>query len=776
MKLQGELMEFMKDCYKYSNLQLQLTTKGEKALYFFKTILLIMVTIFIGFSSIEARVFTIQTGKEDGLKLNFTDEGAISEVITPKGNLASSAPSGFFVRDVVTEKDIELKRIVQGQDNGVLLYKAYEPDPKDSFKSLNINLEATFTSHPNRIETDIYIKNLNTNDQALIIYFVLPINMHGWKWGDDIRRSHFVAGTTEIQNTVDIGFGYHNQTSRYPIAAVYGSDGIAIGFPLDHPAAIRLIANPATNQLYIAFDVALSPHSKIPNAAYLRAIVYRFDPEWGFRSAIKKYYDIYPEFFKKRVNKEGLWAGIFGDLNHITNINDFGIAYHTTGVRQKALSFNDINNIYSLRYLLLAGERTFCNTLSNNLITSLSSRDDSYAKSILNSGIYNKDNTYVIYSSDNDACYYDRNKPNYIGHATIVVNTNPAIKEPNIATYLWDNSTRSIYSSPPDGGVLDGEFIDGVEGQSIRYADQLDYRKEHISASTFPLTYRYEYSSQIGKDILIPYPGTPVLTGTYEFLKWLRKDILDMNKLMMGNYSLKRYLPIAHLMDIMGSEISMGTKAQVNMKGNFSLEPQFDRLFDLWRTISYQKPYNLLLHFAYGNDWTHVTSDVIEHYFKNALFYGFYPGLIGIGDNPNLLYFKNPDIYERDRSLFKKYIPLIQALGSAGWEPVTYAKSDNPSIYVERYGPKSLGSIWYITVRNISDKRQTYSLTLTVETLGLTNALAVDFIDLITGDVVTATKTKLDETYLTIKDTIEANEVRMFTIKKGVYTDNSNSG
>jgi len=749
-------MEFIKNYYRYNNPQLQLITETTETIPSFKTIFLIMVTILIGFFLTNVFALTVQT--KDGMILDFTSEGTISKVITPKGNLASSSPSGFFIKDVVTGKDIYLKRTLQSQTNGTLLYKAYEPNPKDNSIPVGIKLEAIFTGYPNYIEADIYVNSLNANNHALIIYFALPINMDGWTWGDDIRRLRPVAGTTEIQNTIDIGFGYRNQMSRYPIAAIYGSDGIAIGYPLDHPAAIRLIANPVTNQLSIAFDVALSPHSKTPNLAHLKAIIYRFEPEWGFRSAIKKYYDIYPEFFRKRVDKEGLWAGTFKDLDKISNINDFGIAYHTTGVRSHALRFNDSNNIYSLRYLTLGGERTFCNILNNNLITFLSSRDDSYAQSVLNSAIYDKDNNYMIYTYDNDVCYYDRGKPGYVGHATIIVNSNPAIKEPNIATYLWNDKVRSIYSEP-SGGILDGEFIDSVEGQHIH----LDYRKEHIAKTDLPLTYRYEYSK--GDYVLIPLPGVPTVTETYEFLKWLRKDILDMNKLMMGNYPMKMYLPIVHLMDIMGAEINIGIKAQVDMRGNFSSEPEFDRLFDLWRTMSYQKPYTLLFHLFYDKTWDRVTPVLIEQYFKNALFYGFYSGILGLGDDPKFIYFETPKMYERDRDIFKKYIPLIQALGSAGWEPITYAKSSNPKIYVERYGPNPSTSKWYITTRNTSNEPQIYSLTLMTEPLDLTNASSIDFVDLITGNIITATRAKPDETYLTLKDTIEANGVRMFRRK-----------
>jgi hypothetical protein len=67
-------------------------------------------------------------------------------------------------------------------------------------------------------------------------------------------------------------------------------------------------------------------------------------------------------------------------------------------------------------------------------------------------------------------------------------------------------------------------------------------------------------------------------------------------------------------------------------------------------------------------------------------------------------YWRNPDLYNRHRPLFKKYLPIVSALNAAGWEPVTYARSDNPQVYVERFG-KPAGPL-YFTVYNDSDRSQ----------------------------------------------------------------------
>ena len=62
-------------------------------------------------------------------------------------------------------------------------------------------------------------------------------------------------------------------------------------------------------------------------------------------------------------------------------------------------------------------------------------------------------------------------------------------------------------------------------------------------------------------------------------------------------------------------------------------------------------------------------------------------------------YFSFPKYYNRDRDLFKKYVPLTCELAAAGWKPVTtLASSSDPDILVEQFGDR------YVTVFNASTK------------------------------------------------------------------------
>jgi hypothetical protein len=61
-------------------------------------------------------------------------------------------------------------------------------------------------------------------------------------------------------------------------------------------------------------------------------------------------------------------------------------------------------------------------------------------------------------------------------------------------------------------------------------------------------------------------------------------------------------------------------------------------------------------------------------------------------ENP---YWRNPAWYDRDRSLFRRYLPLIRQVAEAGWQPVTEAVCDNSTVLVERFGPAADGTTFY---------------------------------------------------------------------------------
>lgn len=73
-------------------------------------------------------------------------------------------------------------------------------------------------------------------------------------------------------------------------------------------------------------------------------------------------------------------------------------------------------------------------------------------------------------------------------------------------------------------------------------------------------------------------------------------------------------------------------------------------------------------------------------------------------------YFTRPELYNRDRPLFKKYVPLCKLVAEAGWEPLTGAVSDNKKVIVEQFGKQG---VCYLTVFNLGGSKQKVTLKLT---------------------------------------------------------------
>jgi hypothetical protein len=96
---------------------------------------------------------------------------------------------------------------------------------------------------------------------------------------------------------------------------------------------------------------------------------------------------------------------------------------------------------------------------------------------------------------------------------------------------------------------------------------------------------------------------------------------------------------------------------------------------------------------------------------KRCLAYGMFPGFFSHNASEGH-YFSQPRLYNRDRDLFKKYVPLCKTVAEAGWQPITRAQSNDPKVYVERFGEK------YLTVFNDSGRQTEVAITLTDKASG----------------------------------------------------------
>jgi hypothetical protein len=130
------------------------------------------------------------------------------------------------------------------------------------------------------------------------------------------------------------------------------------------------------------------------------------------------------------------------------------------------------------------------------------------------------------------------------------------------------------------------------------------------------------------------------------------------------------------------------------------------------RALCGPKPYCFLMNTVFDE----FPQELVEKYMQRSLAYGMFPGFFSANASTGH-YFSRRDLCDRDRPLFRKYVPLCRRVAEAGWQPVTLARSSDPRVRVERFGAKSL------TVFNDSDEARTATVTWEGATPGASREL-----------------------------------------------------
>jgi len=646
---------------------------------------------------------TLKLGTEDGLSVNLASQGgAVTDVRlggTPVHDPAQAYAGGFFVRDAMSLGDfVHVGGLLAPVVGGV----AHTAE----IASLGLRFRATYTASADRIQIQAVLTDLTGQRRAVTLYFALPIAAEGWTWGDDIRTQRTVTGLAELLNPSLSyqGLGATGRLSRYPWSALSGpAGGLSIAVPLHAPRVLRLVENPVTRQHYAAFDLGLSPDTaRFPAEASVELVLYRFDPAWGFRAATRGYHDRFPAAFRRRVpaKREGGWVA-FSDLSRVSGLQDFGIAFHEIGSASQ-VTFDDAAGIYSFRYVSepwshwLPLNAAVDPNNYNQVLAYLMDRwrngslaERRAAEATLSSGCFDEQGRYRYRSEPRPWCQGTN------GCVVFTLNPDADIADPtyplNKARLNWNDAVRQTYATLPG---LEGEYVDSLHAEALT----MDLRTAHFGATDTPLTWRTADRAV----------GIAEVFAVTEFARWLAADVHDnLGRWTMAN-AIANDLPWgADLFDVMGHEI--------NWLSTGSFVPDPDWLMSCRRTLAATRPYCLLMNTNFAN----FTYDLVERYFQVCLFYGLYPGMFS-ADAATLRYWDDPALYNRDRPLFRRYLPWVRRLNEGGWQPVTRARSSDPAVHVERFG--AWPDLWF-TLRNTASTPITLTLIVERAPLGLPSSI-----------------------------------------------------
>ena len=524
----------------------------------------------------------------------------------------------------------------------------------------------------------VTLDDLTGKDRAITLAYTMPVESEGLTWFHHPRRAIPLTGATgEVMNTARHPVGSNGLLSRYPFGALAAAGkGRAIGIDPATPLVFRVGCQPVTRELFLACDIGLAPEKP---AASFRFCMFDFVAADGFRGALARYYGIYPEAFATRIRNQGIWMP-FAPISKVEGWEDFGFRFKEG---DSETAWDDTHEILTFRYtepmtwwmpLKGAGPRTLARGVEE--AKRLAAAGDKSAQAWATSAFGDEHGRTPGRVLDTPWC------------DGVVWSMNSA---PGVAGAVTDfsNKFNGGYIEQQYGesrkATCDGEYIDSAEAY---VTEELDFRRDHFAGTQRPLCYALG-SRKVGL-----YKG---MIGS-EYVRAIAREMHGRNHYMMANSTPGDWWWLAPMLDVMGTETDW------NHGGNWI--PMSDEELLYRRALCKGKPYCFLM----NTDFTRFPYEATEKFMKRTLAYGMFPGFFS-ADAATGQYFTRPGLYNRDRPLFRKYVPLCKLVAEAGWEPVTGVISDNEAVIVDRFG--SPPGPCYLTVYNLGDTRQKAALTLT---------------------------------------------------------------
>jgi len=223
----------------------------------------------------------------------------------------------------------------------------------------------------------------------------------------------------------------------------------------------------------------------------------------------------------------------------------------------------------------------------------------------------------------------------------------------------WGRKPRS----PRD--VYDGIYFDSTAGWWTGWHLN-NFNRDHFPYADFPLVFDHE----TGQVALLH--GLSCL----EFLGYLSDKVHQEGQLTMSNSGPGLFINFAApYLDMLGAGEGYRRRDHTGLW--------------LLRTVAHTKPLSFL-----------NNPEITEEDFHHSLTLAVYPG------GP-----RGVENWDGLRPLYRKYIPLLNRLDRAGWQPVPCARAEPEGLFVERFGPEESGTV-LLVVHNMTEMQIEGSVTL----------------------------------------------------------------
>lgn len=565
--------------------------------------------------------------------------------------------AGFLVRDV------------QRADDG------YAPIPVGG-EAKGVRLSVVETPAADGATYRVTVEDRTGRDRALTLVYAWPLPAGDLVFEEDPRTAVPLADNAPQRSDAQaMGCGAGG-LNRWPFGAVsVGGRGFALGIDTAHPAYFRTAVHPRTRLLFIAFDLGLAPEKRTAAFAFRR-----FTFTGGFRGALAAYAAREPDAFKTRVPEQGIWMP-FRAIKSVENWQDFGFKFKEGN---DETAWDDAHGIFTFRYTepttwwlsmdKAHGTNRF--TMADCLakVESLAAKGDPRARAWRGSVMRDEDGARVGRVMDTPWCR----------GAIWLLSPLPDIA--GVCEYKVKNTEADFakfYAKPFPVGQ-DGEYIDSAEGY---LTPTLDFNRAVFAASDTPLVFSSDEDHR---------PALFKGLSMYEYVRRTAARVWPRGRFVMANGVPGRWPWLPAYVDVGGTETQW-----IDEEGRWRPESHRSLLYK--RALSMGKPYCYLQNvdfekFAYAD---------MENFMRHCVAYGLFPGCFSHNASEGH-YFTRPEVYNRDRPLFKKYVPLCKMLSEAGWRPVnTLVASTDSRVFVEQFGAR------YVTVFNSA--RATVKVRLTAK-------------------------------------------------------------
>lgn len=519
--------------------------------------------------------------------------------------------------------------------------------------------------------------------------------------------------------------------------------------------AYRLSFGGIQRHLTITMEFSLTSAARTANSAWFEFVLFRLDHPSAadpFRSALDKYCkSVHAEPYTSRVIRDqGLWMP-FDPIEEIEGWEDFGFRFFE-GQRKKSLIFNTQNGVLNYPYIEP--------TITHHEFLGASPSDTVEKLKACTTAECNVTLTSYIADENGDIRYYEENADWNTGCRT-PVNSNPGVPgDTNMAKYILSD-VDTYYGMESDNITLAGIYVDSLES----FGKTLDYRRELFSI--LGATPIYDRNRK---------PCTLFAAWSFDFMGSLAERVRSKKSgsTIMSN-GIFNYVPhMALYSDVSGVETTWLRDGVYSPLGHDKMA--------FYRINSFKKPF-LFLQNSNFRKWTY---EMTQKYMEFSLLYGIWPGFFS-ADAATDRYFDNPEVYNRDRPLFRRYVPYFRLVTKQGWEPMTCVSramvsgAGNATFYAERWGGSkgSDGSAdyvipFYITARvEGADKSAVkYNVSMDLGCMGWEDYKSVTF-DV--KEILQTNSTVVKDGKLEFAFSFEKNTTYVFRVDYATFSSGSGS-